>query len=468
MRTTRRNFASAASAAALGGGFTSAAPASRPNVLVLHCHDLGQHLHCYGTAAVQTPNLDRFAARGVLFERSFCSQPGCSPSRSSIFTGRYPHSNGVMGLTHADFAWDLYEKERHLGQILKDAGYATAGVGVIHETRSGPRRCGLDDYSPGAQARAVADATIEKLRQFAANPGRPFYMQAGSSEPHRRAPADPRGDVHFTMPGLQPDDPAGVAVPPYLQDTPGTRAELAEMEALIHHMDEQMGRILKAVEDLDLEKNTLVIFTTDHGIAMPRAKCSVYEPGVRVTLLLRMAGRQGWQGGIRRREMISNVDYVPTILELLGVPAPENLQGRSFAPLLDGRPYTPRDAVFSELTYHNYYDPCRSVRTETHRLIVNFSAAPSFMDPSQSWRPRSDTVVPPNPARAYHPLIELYDLQNDPWERKNLAGEKAYADVLKALRARLWKHLESTADPILQGAVTSPMHRNATAWLTSA
>ena len=465
MRLTRRSFTTATAAAVLGGRVTPAAPADRPNVLLLHCHDLGQLLHCYGANTLRTPNLDRFAGQGVLFERSFCSAPGCSPSRSSIFTGRYPHSNGVMGLTHAEFAWDLHENERHLGQILKEAGYATAGVGVIHETRSGARRCGLDEHSPNGQARAVADAAIEKLRRFAASPGRPFYMQAGSIEPHRRAPADPRGDVHFVAPGVTPDDPRAVGIPPYLEDTPPARAEMAELHGLVRHMDEHMGRILRAVEELDLAKRTLVIFTTDHGIAMPRSKCSVYEPGLQVAFILRLAGREGWHGGIRRREMISNVDYLPTILELLGIPAPANVQGRSFAPLLNGRPYTPRDAVFGELTYHSYYDPCRSVRTEKHKLIVNFSAAPAFMDPSQSWRPRADTVVPPNPARAHHPLLELYDLENDPWERKNLAAEKAYAGVLKEMRARLWNHMQSTNDPLLQGAVTSPMHRDAAAWL---
>ncbi len=114
----------------------------RPNILLVHCHDLGQYLHCYGVKTVQTPNLDALAAEGVRFARSFCSNPGCSPSRASIFTGRWPHSNGVMGLCHANFAWDLGPDERHMAQILRDAGYTTAAVGVIHETASGFKRCG--------------------------------------------------------------------------------------------------------------------------------------------------------------------------------------------------------------------------------------------------------------------------------------------------------------------------------------
>jgi arylsulfatase A-like enzyme len=468
MDTSRRNFIRSAAVAPAIRLASSSAAEARPNVLILHCHDLGRFLHCYGIKTVQTPNLDRFAGQGVLWESSFCSAPQCSPSRSSIFTGRYPHSNGVLGLTHAQFAWDFHPDEKHLGQILKGAGYQTAGVGVIHETRSGAERIGLDDYSQNARAQAAASEAIQRLERFAGQRDRPFYMQVGFTEPHRLGnPAGPNADPGFIDKQVQPDDALGVTVPPYLRDTPGTRAEMIELQGAVRHADRHMGRILQALDDLKLDSNTLAVFTTDHGIGMPRAKCSVYEPGLEVASIWRLPSRKGWHGGLRRREMISNVDYVPSILELLGMERPGNLQGRSFAPLLDGRTYTPRDAVFGEMTYHNYYDPQRSVRTAEHKLIVNFSAAPSFMDPSQSWRPRSDTVVPPNAPRSFHVPIELYDLRQDPWETENLVETPAYASVLEDMRARLVKHLRDTSDPILAGAITSPMHRLAGEWLKS-
>jgi N-sulfoglucosamine sulfohydrolase len=453
------------SLAALAAAPLARAAAAKPNVIVLHCHDLGQHLHCYGVDGVNSPNLDRFAAEGVLFENNFCTAPQCSPSRSSIFTGRYPHETGVMGLTHADFAWDFHPGERHLGQILTDAGYATAGVGVLHETRSGAKRCGLADYVNAAAASQMADATIARLRAFAGAPDRPFYVQAGATEPHRLPNPDRVSDQGFLGGRLKPDTSRGITVPPYLRDNESTRTELAELQGAVRHMDEQMGRVLAAVHELGLEQNTLVIFTTDHGIAMPRAKCSLYEPGMRTSFLLRYP-RDGWRGGARRKEMVSNVDLVPTVLDLAGVPVPENVRGRSLAPLLDGRSYTPRDRIFGEITYHDYYDPRRSVRTATHKLIVNFSSAPAFMDPSQSWRPRGDTVVPPNHALAYHPPYELYDLAKDPWEQKDVAGDAAYAPVLQDLRGKLAEHMRSTKDPILNGAVTSPIHQRSQAWLT--
>ena len=443
----------------------------RPNILLVHCHDLGQHLHCYGVKTVQTPNLDRLAERGVRFARSFCTNPGCSPSRASLFTGRWPHSNGVMGLCHANFAWDLNPDERHLAQILREAGYTTAAVGVIHETASGFQRCGYQRHLRPAAAKPASDAAIGLLRELAQKPQQPFFLSVGFIEPHRLRYPQPDwpgalpNDNSFPGPDLEPDASLGVEVPGYLRDTEGTRRELAGLQGMIRHVDTQFGRLMQALAETGLEPRTLVIFTTDHGIAMPRAKCSVYEPGVQVALILRYPGRPGWHGGVVRQEMISNIDVLPTILDLVGLPVPKRVQGRSFAPLLDGKPYTPRREIFTELTYHDYYDPRRAIRTETHKLIVNFTTAPAFMDPSQCWRPLSETKVPANHAVAYHPHVELYDLAKDPWEQNDVADRPEYAAVRRQLLKRLRQHLIDTQDPILQGAVTSPHHRRSLAIL---
>lgn len=443
--------------------------AVRPNILLIHCHDLGQFLHCYGVKTVHTPNLDALAAQGVRFARSFCTNPGCSPSRASIFTGRYPHSNGVMGLCHGQFAWDLQPDEKHLAQILREAGYSTTAVGVIHETASGPDRCGYERHIRAAHALPATDAAIKLLGELKvkSTAEKPFYLCVGFIEPHRLSYPEPAwpgalpGDSGFPGPGLQPDDSLGVDVPGYLRDTEGTRRELAGLQGAVRHVDTQVGRLLAALKQQQLESNTLVIFTTDHGIAMPRAKCTVYEPGLEVALLMRLPSRAGWHGGLVRSEMISNVDYLPTILDVVGVPVAKNVQGRSFAPLLDGKAYQPRDAIFTELTYHNYYDPRRAVRTAKHKLIVNFTSAPSFMDDSQCWRPPSDVAGPRNPAADYHPDVELYDLSVDPWEQNDVAKSPQYAALRQELLARLHRQMVETQDPLLKGAVTGPQHRRA-------
>lgn len=448
----------------------------RPNILLMTCHDLGRFLGCYGIPTVRTPHLDALAADGVRCAQAFCTAPQCSPSRASLFTGRYPHSNGVLGLTHADFAWDLHPDERHLGQVLQAAGYATALLGVHHESRQGPpamvaARCGMDEVVPGGRCEEIADRALARLARFA-DDGRPFYLQLGFHEPHR-APATSAAErdglyMGFLGDHLAPDDALGVTAPPYLRDDAGARAEVAEVQGAVRALDAAVGRLLAGLRDLGLEDNTLVLFTTDHGLALPRAKCSLYDPGLEVALLLRLPAR-GWRGGRTVDALISNVDIFPTLLELVGLPVDARVQGRSLLPLLDGdAAWSPRDAIYGEMTYHDYYDPRRCVRTERHKLIVNFSAAPAFMDPSQSWRPRSTTVAPADPARAYHPLLELYDLTADPHEWRNLADDPTQSDVRRELLTRLHDWMRDTGDPLLAGAVTSPLHRRAVAALAVA
>jgi arylsulfatase A-like enzyme len=437
---------------------------ARPNILLITCHDLGRFLGCYGVPTVQTPHLDALAADGVRATRAFCTAPQCSPSRASLFTGRYPHANGVLGLTHADFAWDLHPDERHLGQVLRDAGYATALMGVYHESRGGSpdevaARCGMETVLPPLHGEELTDAALDWLSR-AAGGERPFYLQAGYHEPHR-APAEVRdepGYMGFLGDYLAPDDTLGVTIPPYLRETATAREELAELQGAVRALDAAAGRLLAEVRDLGLEERTVVIFTTDHGVALPRAKCSLYDPGLEVALILRHPAR-GWRGGRTVESLISNLDLFPTLLELLGLPIEERVQGQSQLAALDGTSHTPRDEVFGEMTYHDYYDPRRCIRTERHKLIANFSAAPAFMDPSQSWQPRTVTTIPADPARAYHPPIELYDLDADPNEWRNLADEPDHAAIRGDLLSRLGRWMRDTGDPLLAGAVTSPLHR---------
>lgn len=449
-------------------------PTHAPNALMVTCHDLGRFLGYYGVTTVRTPRLDAFAATGMSFTRAFCTAPQCSPSRASLYTGRYPHTNGMMGLAHADFAWDLHPDERLLGQVLHDAGYATRLVGVHHESRRDhpdeiARRCGMDAVSFEEWGDAVTARARAHLTQFARD-SRPFYLQVGYSEPHRLSASirQEPGYTGFLGDYLAPDAEHGVTVPPYLRDTPSTRQEMAELQGAVHYVDGQIGALLDHLHDLGLDDDTLVIFTTDHGVAMPRAKCALYDPGLEVALMMRLPQR-GWVSGQAYDALLSNVDVFPTILDTLGLPVSDTVQGRSFRALIDGvtsgETYVPRDCVFGEMTYHDYYDPRRCIRTTRHKLIVNFTAAPAFMDPSQSWRPRADTAVPANPALAYHPLVELYDLAADPWEQHDRADDPAAAATRADLLARLGGWMRDTGDPLLRGAVTSPLHERAVAAL---
>ncbi|MFD6080781.1 sulfatase [Streptomyces hydrogenans] len=451
----------------------SASSRPRPHILLLHCHDLGRHLHCLGADTVRSPHLDGLAAQGVVLEDVFAAAPQCSPSRASLFTGRWPHTNGVMGLTRRGFAWDLHPEERHLAGMLREAGYRTELVGVQHETRGRDdrqlaRRLGFDRAVTDGMAGPVADLTVDALRRLSADP-EPFYLQVGFHEPRRLPGArDVPGVTGFLGDHIEPDDVLGVAVPPYLDDEPSAREEIAELQGSIRHMDAAVGRVLGELEQLGLAHETLVIFTTDHGLALPRAKCSLYDPGTEVAFLLRYPAR-GWAGGRRERALLSNIDVVPTLVDLLGL-APEGrpMHGTSFLPLLDGEPFEPAETVFTEMTHHDYYDPRRAVRTNRFKLIVNFSSAPGFMDPTQSWHRRCSAIDGhPHPNTESHPEVELYDLAAAPWELADVADEPGYAEVRAALTEALHVWMRDTGDPLLAGAVADPQHHRSVAALTA-
>lgn len=425
------------------------------NLVIVICHDLGRHLPSYGVSSVRSPNVDRLATQSVVFESAFCTAPQCSPSRAGLFTGRYPHSNGVMGLTH--FGWDLHPNERHLAGILREVGYDCALAGMQHETQR-PAEMGYDllpvahtDVAPyewRVKADDVADAACAWLADGRRRE-RPFYLQVGIEEPHR-LPGHPDGEFGFKC-----DRPSHALVPAYLRDTDEARLDFAEFQAAITAMDKAVGRILDTLDRRGLADRTLVVFTTDHGIPFPRAKCSLMDPGLEVAMMIRGPGL----APRRSDALISNIDLLPTLLERLGLPAGTDVQGTSFAALLDGRTTQCRDRLFGELTYHDYCDPRRCVRTRGHKLIANFTVAPFFMDPSQSWHRRTVPVTPPAPPLAYHPPFELYDLVADPGETHNLFDVPACRQIRDALRTELYGWMSQTRDPLLEGIPLATRHR---------
>jgi N-sulfoglucosamine sulfohydrolase len=409
-------------------------------------HDLGQHLGCYGISTVQSPNCDALAADGVRFARSFTVAPQCSPSRAAMFTGRYPHENGMLGLAHEPHGWDLYQDERHLVSHLGTAGYRTALIGFQHETHRphemGYEQCDYRWHDSCENISRDAAAYITSRQHESA----PFYLQVGLIEPHRR----------FDMYGGVPDRSRGVWIPPYLEEEPGARDDFAAFQGAIRKMDAAFGAIAKAVGGSRRAEDTLLIFTTDHGIPFPRAKCSLYDPGLETALIARWPGG-GWTGGRTVDGLVSNVDLFPTLLEIAGADLATAEQGkpqrgRSFANL-DPQ----REVVFGEKTYHDYYDPMRCVRTRTHKLIANFSTAPYIQDPSQAWRPLT-TPRPKGSANGTHPYFELYNLGEDPDELENTANDPASRSVFEELARAMGQWMVSTDDALLTHAPLNPQH----------
>ena len=413
----------------------------RPNILVIIAHDLGTHLGCYG-APVQTPALDGLAAEGARFTNHFSTAPICSPSRGAIVTGKYPHCNGLMGLVN--LGWDLPHSNVTLAQLLDSAGYETCLFGFQHEVKD-PNRLNhyfhsVSDRTQGYSCERVAPLVADFLKSRRTDASKPFYARVGFSETHR------------PYNRYEPDDPEIAAVPPYMKDTPDTRNEMASFQGAVRTMDHSVGEILEALESTGLSEDTIVVFTTDHGIAFPRAKATLYDPGIRTTLIIR------WPGTIEpdqsRAELLSNIDLLPTLLEAVEIQTPEDVQGRSFWPLLNGAEYEPNTRVFAEKNT-SPDDIKRCIRTEQYKYIRNYSEGPGIKltwDVDGSWLRKDieETYLKPAPA------VEMYDLAKDPVEVNNLAGRPEVAEIEGKLAIQLDQFLEETNDPVLLGPIKRP------------
>lgn len=420
------------------------------NLVMIDCHDLGQHLACYGWDSVPSPNLDRIAAAGVRFENSFCTAPQCCPSRAALYTGRYPHVNGMLGLAHPPFDWRMGPDEAHLSYIMQTNGYHTAQIGVQHVTTQSVEPIKMLGFHE-VEMSHDADDTAERVVNFLGRvEQRPFFLNIGFEEPHR----DPEG--YFLQ--APPDDSNGVSLPPYIPDIPEAREEFAQLQGVIRKMDAAVGKVWEALAANDLLKDTLFIFTTDHGLAMPRAKSTMYDPGIEAALI--MYGEPfGITGGQVLDPLISNVDIVPTILDAIDGTAPNPLQGRSFWPLLTGGDYTPREEIFAEKTFHTDYEPQRAIRTSRYKLIWNAEVDIINVAADIQHSPIFPHMI--EELTIERPPFELYDLDADPVERDNLAGNPDLADVETDLRERLRDWMQATNDPLLEGPVASPYYYRA-------
>ncbi|MEW5812084.1 MAG: sulfatase [Actinomycetota bacterium] len=378
----------------------------RDNVLLVHWHDLGRYLGVYGHSDVSSPCLDALARDGILFTDAYATAPLCSPSRGSLFTGRYPQSNGLVGLAH--HGWEYRPGVRTLPHVLSENGYHTALFGMQHET-SFPSRLGFDEFDV---SNSYCEYVVEQaVRWLADPPDKPFLLTAGFFETHRPYPHD----------RYEPADPAAVTVPEYLPDTAPVRQDLADFYGSISVADAAVGQLLDTLDSTGLDRTTWVVFVTDHGPALPRAKSTLYGAGTGIALIVRPP--RGVQ--VPRRtydELFSGVDLLPTVLELLGIDVPAEVEGHSHAThLVADRTHADpvRTAVYTTKTYHDSFDPIRAVRTKRYSYIENYAARPLLDLP---W-----DIADSAPGRAVEPLVssprperELYDLAADPTESHNL------------------------------------------------
>lgn len=419
----------------------------KPNIILFITHDQGQFLGCYDTPqtpnSLNTPNLDKLAKEGIRFTNYFCTAPQCSPSRGGIQTSLYPHQNGLMGLVNR--GWTLPPHNKTMPMYLSENGYSTHLLGLQHESVDA-KTLGYDTVSKRMKDykydTKIMLSEYKKFFEEHKDDEKPFYANLGVIEIHR--------PFHIWS---EPVDPKTVIVPPFLPESDKVREDLGLFYGIINPIDETIGKIIEFLDNTGLRKNTLFIYTTDHGSPFPRAKCTLYDPGIKTILIMNCPNNVFLTGGKVLEQMISNIDLMPTLLDFIGAEIPENTEGKSFLPVLKDTNLTFRREIFTEKTYHDMYDPMRSVRTKRYKYIRNFEPSQDlYKMPIDIERSLSGQVLK-DKIRVERTKEEFYDLKEDPLELNNLAYNTAYNDAVLELRQKLNNWMVKTNDPLLKGKI---------------
>lgn len=406
------------------------------NILYLHTHDSGRYISPYGFN-LPTPALQHLAEEGVLFRQAYCSCPTCSPSRASMLTGQTPHESGMMGLAHRGYAINDYNK--HLSRYMQKYGYRTVLCGIQHEAAD-PHDIGYeeyignldvnhknDEYNAGEACRFLLEHRDDE---------RHFFISVGFLNTHRPYP-EPEKDIRADY--MQPPLP--------LYDNEINRREMACYASAIQTVDKCIEKIMNTLYTTGMINNTLVIFTTDHGIAFPGMKGTLYDTGIGVSLIIRTPHPTCMKGKAVD-VLTSQLDFYPTVCDYSGIPIPEWAEGKSLRPILEGTEKKIRNEIFAELTYHAAYEPKRCIRTNRYKLVRFYDwhngIVPANIDDSMS----KDFILKNQIENRVRPREMLFDLWDDPMERQNRAENAAYHDVYCDLSARLNEWMYRTRDPL--------------------
>ncbi len=437
----------------------------RLNALLITADDLGIQLSCYGDPIANTPHIDALAARSTRFETAYVSQASCSPSRSTMFTGLYPHGNGHYGLANANVGFRVHEAliDDLLPNVLKRAGYRTGIIGKLHVD---PEEHFAFDLNT---KEGFGQRDIRKQLQFArefleADSEQSWFLMFNLFDPHVQRDRLPDGS---RSPQYLPDQVQGIpetllsaddvpAWPWQGIDTPEQRTKIAGYYNCVHRIDVAIGKLMEILKETGHDDNTLIIFLGDHGPPFTRGKTSCYEAGLRVPFIVNWPGISKPHVSDR---LVGSIDIYPTILEAAGINESASLHGRSLKPVLqDPNTRSWRDTLVAEFHYHGAspFFPRRAITDGRYKLIHNLLAgqakASNSVDGDQAWN-FAQELPRDHPARLAMdrlpnpPEWELYDLQEDPVEFVNIADAQSSKRILARLKESLAVWQAQTNDP---------------------
>lgn len=447
-----------------------------PNIVLIVSDDHGADaLGCYGNPVIRTPALDGLAREGIRFTNAFCTASSSSPSRSVILTGMHNHANGMYGLQHDFHHFSSLDKIKSLPVYLSESGYETIRIGKYHvapeEVYKFDRVLSQGEANDNSSLARSPVEMAEKCRDFllSRKSSNPFFLYFCSDDPHRSVPfnswpgPNPFGNRKEGYPGITPVvfDPDSVIVPYFLPDIPACRAELAQYYQAVSRLDQGVGKLISFLKETGKYENTLIIYISDNGIAFPGAKTSLYDPGMKLPCIVKLPDEEN--KGKVTDAMVSWVDITPTILDYAGGLSSDNeFQGRSFKKILENPGKADGwDEVYASHSFHEIamYYPMRVVRTKKFKMIWNIAYKldyPFALDlyESSTWKGlnaiRSIYLGTRKIENFLHrPEFELYDLELDPEELKNVSADPEYAAILKQLKEKTKDFEIRTNDPWL-------------------
>ncbi|CAM4109118.1 sulfatase [Zobellia nedashkovskayae] len=438
-----------------------------PNIILFVSDDHGTDaIGAYGNKVIKTPHLDQLAAEGVRFNNAYCTSASCAASRSVILTGLYGHATGSYGHVHDYHHFSSYDNIKSLPVLLENSGYETARIGKYHVAPESV-------YHFQKVLEADPRNTVEMAEQCkeVLNSDKPFFLYFCTDDPHRGAPfeSDPWnlpnsfGNKKEGYEGVETItyDPKDVVVPSFLPDSQESREEIAQYYQSVSRIDQGFGKLMKMLKETGKDKNTIVIYISDNGMAFPGAKTTVYEPGIKLPCIIKDPLANLKVGSVNNA-LVSWTDLTPTILDMADVTYDSNeFHGKSFKKIMGEENPEGWNEVYASHTFHEItmYYPMRVVRNKNYKLIRNIAWRQEYPFASDLWAAstwqevyRSDKeFFGKRKVKDYlfRPEFELFDLSNDPEESQNLANDKNYAEVLEALKNKMKAFQLKTKDPWL-------------------
>ncbi|WZL82435.1 sulfatase [Vallitaleaceae bacterium 9-2] len=421
------------------------------NVLYVHTHDSGRYFSPYGYK-LDTPNLEKFSKNAHVFNQAFSVSPTCSPSRSALLSSQYPHQNGMIGLVNRGFKMQDYQ--HHLVNTFNQAQYDTVLCGIQHEAghyKEADKAADIIGYCENITTTLNLDDLIDKrpwdidnvsnaiawLKKH--NNKSPFFMSMGFFGTHRPYPP-------MSLEGLKVNH----GVPEGMANVMPIRHDFSQYNTSVECVDTLFGQILDTLEEEKLLEDTIIVFTTDHGIAVPHGKSNLTDLGLEVALMFYLP----WSTQGRSYEgLVSHLDVMPTLCDYLKLKPEHKMEGKSLVPMLEKREEHVHDALFFEMNFHTSFEPARAIRTQRYKYIEYLDDYALYQLSNINDSPTKDFLVESGLKQKEKPLYQLYDLYHDPHEKNNLVDNLKYNEILEELRRQLNQWRKATQDILYEEGV---------------